>query len=195
MALQAGAGRFCDEAELKSLAARIQLLRTHFPNEGWPILDQNAIASLIQELSEGRSSFSELREAGFMEMLQSKLEGELRQKLDRFAPLSIELTAGRRVRVHYNEGKPPWIESRLQDFFGMKTGPVILGGRIPVTLHLLAPNQRAEQVTADLAGFWARVYPSLRRELGRRYPRHPWPEDPLSAEAIALARPKPRSKH
>jgi ATP-dependent helicase HrpB len=88
------------------------------------------------------------------------------------------LARGRRVRVQYEPGKPPWIESRLQDFFGMKEGPRIGGGRVSLTLHLLAPNQRAVQVTTDLDGFWKRIYPDLRRELGRRYPRHAWPEDP-----------------
>jgi len=81
------------------------------------------------------------------------------------------------VRVRYAKGQPPWIESRLQDFFGMKEGPRVAGGRVPLTLHLLAPNQRAVQVTSDLAGFWERHYPSVRKELSRRYPRHAWPED------------------
>jgi len=79
--------------------------------------------------------------------------------------------------VQYVAGQPPWIESRLQDFFGMQAGPSVCSGRVPLTLHLLAPNQRAVQVTADLAGFWERHYPSIRRELQRRYPRHAWPED------------------
>jgi ATP-dependent helicase HrpB len=61
----------------------------------------------------------------------------------------------------------------------MKTGPVVAGGRVPLVLHLLAPNQRPVQVTTDLAGFWQRTYPQVRRELSRRYPRHKWPEDPL----------------
>jgi ATP-dependent helicase HrpB len=92
------------------------------------------------------------------------------------------------VRVHYPSGQPPWIESRLQDFFGLRQGPSLARGRVPLTLHLLAPNQRAVQVTADLAGFWSRHYPALRRELGRRYPRHAWPEDPLTATPPAPRR-------
>jgi ATP-dependent helicase HrpB len=85
------------------------------------------------------------------------------------------------VKIHYEAGRPPWIESRLQDFFGLAQGPAVAGGRVPLVLHLLAPNGRAVQVTTDLAGFWERHYPALRRELGRRYPRHSWPEDPLRA--------------
>jgi len=82
-------------------------------------------------------------------------------------------------RLPDEAGKPPWIESRLQDFFGMETGPVIAGGRAQLVMHLLAPNHRPVQVTTDLAGFWRRVYPQVRKELSRRYPRHAWPEDPL----------------
>ncbi|MGZ3697691.1 MAG: ATP-dependent helicase C-terminal domain-containing protein, partial [Bdellovibrionota bacterium] len=76
----------------------------------------------------------------------------------------------------------PWLESRLQDFFGMGKTPSLAQGRVPLTLHLLAPNQRAVQVTSDLAGFWQRGYAEVRKELSRRYPRHAWPEDPLHAK-------------
>jgi ATP-dependent helicase HrpB len=70
------------------------------------------------------------------------------------------------------------VESRLQDFFGMKTTPTVLNGTTPVTVHLLAPNYRAVQVTQDLSGFWKNHYPEIRKELSRRYPKHAWPEDP-----------------
>ena len=80
------------------------------------------------------------------------------------------------MEVHYEPDRPPWIESRMQDFFGLVVGPQI--GGAPVVVHLLAPNQRAVQVTTDLAGFWERHYPTLRKELMRRYPRHAWPDDP-----------------
>lgn len=87
------------------------------------------------------------------------------------------LIGQRKVRVNYSENQAPWIESRIQDFFGMREGPKVLGQNL--TLHLLAPNKRAVQVTQDLAGFWTREYPKLRIELGRRYPRHKWPEKPV----------------
>ncbi|HEY3595562.1 MAG TPA: ATP-dependent helicase C-terminal domain-containing protein, partial [Polyangiaceae bacterium] len=82
---------------------------------------------------------------------------------------------------HYEADRPPWIESRLQDFFGMPEGPRLCRGKLPLTLHLLAPNMRAVQVTTDLSGFWLRHYPGIRRELMRRYPRHSWPEDGRTA--------------
>jgi ATP-dependent helicase HrpB len=90
----------------------------------------------------------------------------------------IRLQKGRQTKVHYEHGKPPWIASRLQDFFGMRNTPRIGPRNTPVVVHLLAPNQRAVQTTTDLAGFWERLYPELRRELMRRYPKHSWPERP-----------------
>jgi ATP-dependent helicase HrpB len=99
--------------------------------------------------------------------------------LERFAPSSVVLKSGRRVKIQYESGKPPWMESRIQDFFGMKETPKVGGGEVNVVMHLLSPAKRPVQVTSDLAGFWKNHYPQLRKELSRRYPRHPWPENPL----------------
>jgi ATP-dependent helicase HrpB len=99
------------------------------------------------------------------------------------APERVGLASGRQARVNYERGKPPWTQSRLQDFFGMRESPRIAAGRVALVLHLLAPNQRAVQVTSDLASFWSRHYPQVRRELSRRYPRHDWREDPLDSRA------------
>jgi ATP-dependent helicase HrpB len=84
------------------------------------------------------------------------------------------------TKIHYERGKQPWIASRLQDLFGMRETPRIGKNNIPVVVHLLAPNHRAVQPTTDLAGFWERLYPQVRRELMRRYPKHAWPERPWS---------------
>ena len=101
--------------------------------------------------------------------------------LDRLVPEQVSLANGRKVRVEYAEGQPPAISSRLQDFFGAARGPSVCDGKVPLTLHLLAPNGRAQQVTQDLAGFWERHYPAVRRELMRKYPRHSWPENGATA--------------
>jgi ATP-dependent helicase HrpB len=94
-------------------------------------------------------------------------------------PSFVALPHRARVPIHYGVGEPVRIESRLQDFFGLTEGPKILGGRRKLSLHLLAPNYRAVQITEDLRGFWERHYPTVRKELMRRYPRHRWPENPL----------------
>jgi ATP-dependent helicase HrpB len=95
--------------------------------------------------------------------------------LDAWAPETFQLPKGRPAKVHY-DGDSPWLESRLQDFWGLKKTPSIAGGSVPLVLHLLAPNMRAVQVTRDLAGFWERAYKELRPALSRRYPKHHWPE-------------------
>jgi ATP-dependent helicase HrpB len=101
-----------------------------------------------------------------------------RRFLDERCPSRLRLPSGRESSIHYEPGKPPWVASRLQDFFGMRETPKV-GGQ-PLTVHLLAPNQRPQQVTQDLAGFWEREYPRIRKELMRKYPRHAWPEDPYA---------------
>jgi len=113
--------------------------------------------------------------------LRARLSSEQARALAKMAPERATLARGRAVRINYERDKAPWIASRLQDFFGMKESPSIASGRVPLVLHLLAPNGRAVQVTTDLNGFWVRHYAQVRRELGRRYPRHAWPENPLAA--------------
>ncbi|HEY9285466.1 MAG TPA: ATP-dependent helicase C-terminal domain-containing protein [Pyrinomonadaceae bacterium] len=131
---------------------------------------------------EGRRSFAELRAAArageLFDALRRRLTAEQQGQLARMAPERVRLASGRQARVNYERGRQPWLASRLQDFFGMRETPRVAGGRAEVVVHLLAPNNRPVQVTTDLAGFWSRHYAQVRRELARRYPRHPWPEDP-----------------
>jgi ATP-dependent helicase HrpB len=94
------------------------------------------------------------------------------------------------VPIHYDVADTPWIESRLQDFFGTRAVPAVGAGRVALTVHLLAPNGRAVQVTRDLEGFWKQHYPDLRRQLSRRYPKHSWPEDGATAKPPPLPPPR-----
>jgi ATP-dependent helicase HrpB len=157
-ALDVDIGRFADRTELEQLTARAAFAGVAIDVEAG-----------LRALCRGRSSFAELAGARLLHALRPP-------RLDQLAPERIELLGGRQVKVHYETGKPPWIESRLQDFFGVRETPRI--GGIPVVAHLLAPNRRPVQVTSDLAGFWTRLYPQVRRELSRRYPKHKWPDDP-----------------
>ena len=119
-----------------------------------------------------------MADGAFIRAVERSLAPADRRRLEENAPERIRLPRGRQVRIHYEPAKPPWIESRLQDFFGMKETPRIGGGKVPLVVHLLAPNHRPVQTTTDLAGFWERLYPQVRRELMRRYPKHAWPERP-----------------
>ncbi len=165
-ALEVGIARFGDVSGL--------MARWRFAGLAEPDL-----AKTIAGACYGLRSFAELKgllgEGGLERIL---LEGaEERGQLEARAPARVKLAKGRSVAVNYVDGQTPWVASRLQDFFGMRQTPLV--GQTPVVVHLLAPNQRPVQVTQDLAGFWERHYPALRRELGRRYPRHAWPEDPF----------------
>jgi ATP-dependent helicase HrpB len=180
-----GLGAVVDTGKLDALRARLELARTLFPEQSWPDLDDAGLAAV---LARGRRSLAEVRESDPAAELLGALPPAAAGILARELPERIALPGGRSVQVHYVSGQPPWIASRLQDFFGLREGPAVARGRVPLVLHLLAPNQRAVQVTQDLAGFWSRHYPSLRRELGRRYPRHSWPEDPLHASPPAPRR-------
>jgi ATP-dependent helicase HrpB len=114
---------------------------------------------------------------GLLAMLDASL-GDKRALVDRLAPTHLTLPRRKRAPITYELDQPPHIASRMQDFFGLARAPSVCDGRVPLVLHLLAPNQRPVQVTSDLPGFWVRHYPELRRQLMRRYPRHQWPEDP-----------------
>ena len=166
-AVEAGVERFVDVEALEAFRARAEFAGFEAPDA----------AEALRELCAGLRSFAELKRAAaeLIPLLEQRVGG---RKLNELAPDRIKLQGGRQTKVHYELGKPPWIASRLQDFFGMKETPRVGVERTPVVVHLLAPNQRAVQTTTDLAGFWERLYPQVRRELMRRYPRHQWPEKP-----------------
>lgn len=170
----------CDAEELLQLQNRLELLNAHRPDLELPVWTEESLREKLASFCSDKISLREVKEGDFLNWLLYQLTPGQQQALDRLTPLHVELAQRRRVKVNYESGKPPWIASRLQDFFGMKQGPAVLGGKAPLALHLLAPNQRAVQITTDLSGFWERHYPQIRKELGRRYPRHKWPENPLA---------------
>jgi ATP-dependent helicase HrpB len=171
-----GLAHFHGIEQAAALHARLALLARHCPTAGFPHLDQAAIDAACAACCTGKRSLAELAESSLTDALMARLTTLQKDLLRRETPERITLPAGRKVPVHYELGKPPWIESALQDFIGMKSIPALCSGRVPLTVHLLAPNRRPVQVTQDLPGFWERHYPSLRRQLQRRYPKHFWPE-------------------
>jgi ATP-dependent helicase HrpB len=177
----ARASEFLKSDLVEGLLSRVALLAVHFPEAAFPSLDGESLQNVLAEVCASLTSFAELRAIDLAAHLAFTLDANQQRLLENEAPERIRLPGGRSLNVHYERDKPPWIESRLQDFFGMGDTPRVCRGRVPVTLHLLAPNQRAVQVTSDLAGFWERHYPTIRRELMRRYPRHSWPEDGRTA--------------
>jgi ATP-dependent helicase HrpB len=176
-ALAAGIDRFVDRDALAQWRARVALVAQIAPESGLVAPTDDALGEVLARACEGATSFSELRQLGLLALLDAQL-GDARALVDRLAPTHLTLPRRRRAPIHYELEQPPWIASRMQDFFGLARAPAVGDGRVPLVLHLLAPNQRPVQVTTDLPGFWVKHYPALRKQLMRRYPRHAWPEDP-----------------
>ena len=173
-----------DEDGFASFVTRARCLRQWMPELEWPLFDDSMMLDVLRDLCHGRRSFSELRSAPWLSALQARLDYASVQVIEREAPERITVPSGSRIRLIYEAGRPPVLPVRIQEVFGLQQTPRIAGGRVPVLLHLLAPNMRPQQVTDDLASFWVNTYPDVRKELKRRYPKHAWPEDPLSAPAV-----------
>lgn len=178
-ALAVGIERFVEAEALARWRSRVALVAQLVPDAGIPALTEDDLRRVLEQACAGLSSFEELRRASLLELLDAGL-GEHRRTVERMAPTHLALPRRGRVQIHYEPDKPPWIASRMQDFFGLARAPTVGDGRVPLVLHLLAPNQRPVQVTQDLPGFWIKHYPALRKQLMRRYPKHAWPEDPTA---------------
>ncbi|MFS8138167.1 MAG: ATP-dependent helicase HrpB, partial [Thermomonas sp.] len=178
---------------------RVQSLRVWMPELGLPDLaDAALLASLDDWLLPafaGKTRLDALTEAELTDALKARVDWSLRQRIDALAPVRMIVPSGMERRVEYlinEDGSPasPVLAVKLQELFGLAETPRIAEARMPVTLHLLSPAGRPLQVTQDLAGFWARTYPEVKKEMKGRYPRHPWPEDPWNAAATHRAKPR-----
>ena len=167
--------------DVASFLARARSLGDWMPELGLPAFAEEDLLAVLPQLAAGKRSFAELRRAPLLAVLKGMLGFETCRSLDQLAPERLEVPSGSRIRLRYEPGRPPVLAARIQEMFGMHETPTVGGGRVPVLLHLLAPNQRPQQVTRDLASFWRNTYPQVRKELRARYPRHAWPEDPLTA--------------
>ena len=170
-----------DDPGVASFLVRARCLAAWMPELALPRLDEAAIAALLPELARGRRSFAEMRRAPLLERLRGALTRQQLAALDREAPERLVVPSGSRIQLLYEEGKLPVLAARIQELFGLAETPRIAASRVPVLLHLLAPNLRPQQVTGDLRSFWENTYPQVRKELQGRYPRHAWPQDPWNA--------------
>lgn len=170
---------------------RLRCLHDWLPAD-WPDVDADLLAELLPSVAVGCRSFAELRAADWVAALRDHLGWSRWSALDRLAPERLVVPSGRAIPVRYEPGGPPVLAVRIQELFGSTRTPTVADGAVRVRLELLAPNQRPQQITDDLAGFWARTWPEVRKELRGRYPKHAWPEDPVTA--APEARPKRRGE-
>jgi ATP-dependent helicase HrpB len=164
-----------------SFLLRLRCLRGWMPELNLPAFDDTELREVLPWLCPGRKSFAELRAGPWLDALAGRLTHTQRQIVEREAPERLEVPTGSHIALTYEPGRPPVLAVRIQELFGLPETPRIAGGRVRVLLHLLAPNYRPQQVTDDLASFWKNTYPQVRKDLRARYPKHAWPEDPLSA--------------
>ncbi|HZZ42710.1 MAG TPA: ATP-dependent helicase HrpB [Tepidisphaeraceae bacterium] len=172
----------------KNLLARVALLREHLPEHPWPIFDDAELREVFTQACAGRRSVEEITSARLSESLMTQLPWPLDRLLEEHAPESLTVPTGNRIKLQYETGKPPVLAVRLQEIFGLTQTPRLAQGRVPVLLHLLGPNYRPVQITADLQSFWANTYFQVRKDLRAQYPKHSWPADPLTAPPVAKGR-------
>jgi ATP-dependent helicase HrpB len=138
-------------------------------------------------LDDAMRSRADLQRFPLAEALWGPCDWSCRQRLEELLPTALPVPSGRAVALDYGTDGPV-LAVKLQEMFGQVHTPSLLEGRLPLTLHLLSPAGRPVAITTDLAGFWSQGYAAVRRELRGRYPRHPWPEDPLNAPPTAFTR-------
>lgn len=170
-----------EQKDLRRMLARAAWLRARAPDLDLPEWDDAAVAEAALGLRSG-SDLRGLRDAHLAPLLLATLTPVQRRALEHDAPDRLQLPSGRGAIVDYAAAGGPTVAARIQELFGLAATPRLAGGRVPLVLEIQGPNHRPVQVTSDLASFWTSVYPQVRRELSRRYPRHAWPEDPVAAQ-------------
>ena len=174
--------------DVDALARRLEFLARAMPELELPGDIDTLVRAAVEALAGSASSMEALREADVPAAIGGLLTHRQRTALEREAPPHWTLPSGRRVPVAYERERPPSVAARIQELFGLAATPRLGGGRVPLVLALLAPNQRPVQITDDLASFWRTTYAQVRAELRGRYPRHAWPEDPLTATPTSRAK-------
>ena len=173
------------------LRARLAFL--HGLDPAWPDVSDDGLAASadawLEPLLGEADALAAITDSALEQGLRALITWDLQRSLDALAPPRLETPLGRAAIDYAAEGGPR-VDIRVQELFGVKTHPMVGGGRVPLTLALLSPARRPVQVTKDLPGFWAGSWAAVRSEMRGRYPRHPWPEDPANAEATARAKPR-----
>ena len=161
--------------------------------EQWPDMSDTALLADLSWLEPYLDSVNSLRQLAKIDLypvLLARLSWQEQQQFSQLLPSHIQVASGSKIRLAYQQGaEPPILAVRLQEMFGTSTTPTVFGGTIPVRVHLLSPAGRPIQITQDLAGFWNNTYHEVKKELKGRYPKHYWPDDPLTATATSRVRP------
>jgi ATP-dependent helicase HrpB len=177
----------------RQFCSRVMFLR-RAEGEEWPDLSDDALAGTAAEwlapFLVGKTALSQIDADDLAAALDALLPWNLRKRLDAEAPTHFDAPSGSHVPIDYEAEEGPKLSIRVQELFGLAIHPAIAAGRVPLVIELLSPAHRPVQVTRDLPGFWRGSYKDVRTDLRGRYPKHPWPEDPLTAPATRRAKPR-----
>ncbi|MEQ8424193.1 MAG: ATP-dependent helicase C-terminal domain-containing protein, partial [Cyclobacteriaceae bacterium] len=168
---------------------RVMSLRQWNPDEGWPDVSTYTLLTTNEEwlapYVNNVKKPEDLKKLNLLTILNSTLDWEKQKELEQLAPPSIKVPSGSEIKLHYpSPGEPPVLAVRLQEVFGMTETPKVNKGKNGIVLHLLSPGYKPVQITSDLKSFWNSAYFEVKKDLKRRYPKHSWPDDPWTAEAI-----------
>jgi ATP-dependent helicase HrpB len=153
---------------------RLNLLSQWYPELALPPINEEDRRHLIEQICHGAIGYKDIKDKPVKAILKAWLSPAQQDLLDKHAPERLNLSNGKTPKISYEFGNPPHIALRIQELYDVNTTPKIAMGRVPVLLHVLAPNMRPVQITQDLAGFWREHYPRLKQELQRKYPKHEW---------------------
>ncbi len=184
---------FSEDEAAGSWLQRYRWLALACPDLSLPPISDEDLRAIVTDLCAGCRSRAEVAAKPKLPWLTGRLDFHLAQRIEAMAPSHLPVATGNLIRLDYtdaNATRGPVLAVRLQELFGTPETPRVADGRIPVLLHLLGPNYRAEQITTNLASFWTNTYPQVRKDLRSRYPKHSWPDDPLTAPAVAKGRPR-----
>jgi ATP-dependent helicase HrpB len=161
--------------KVRQLVVRVGLARKLYPDMGYPELGPDDWRLIYGEVCAGKNSLKDIERVSLQPHIEGYLGRGLADFLDRALPATKKLPSGKTGRFTYHETNPAELNARLGDFVKMTGTLSLCEGRLPVIFDILAPNYRTVQKTKDLSSFWANTYPTVKKELQRRYPRHPWP--------------------
>lgn len=178
-------------ADLQQWCARVSLLRSIEGNANWPDVSQETLLATVENwlapYLDEVNLLQDFKKVNLKDSLETLLPWEQRQRLKQLAPLRLKVPSGSSITIDYTES-PPVLAVKLQEMFGCEESPTVAAGKVPLVVHLLSPAGRPLQITQDLAGFWRSSYHDVKKEMKGRYPKHPWPDNPLAAIATRKTR-------
>ena len=170
------------DEDAQQYLARVQCLSQWLPELEFPDLREDPWQRFLSDWCADCTSIQDLRNKSIIPSIEAHLTVDQLNAVEYEAPAKITVPSGSKIKVQYELGQSPILAVRIQEVFGMRESPRVARARVPVLLHLLAPNFRVQQITSDLSGFWKNTYADVKKDLRRRYPKHSWPDDPLTAQ-------------